>query len=232
MPEWILKTENLSYSYGKIQVLSQVSFEVYPKEYVAVLGDSGAGKSTLLHLIGLLDQPSSGHIFIKDHEHIVATHSLIDAQRTELRCHLIGIVFQFHCLLSEFTALENVMIPMLIAGKSKTFARERSAHLLNLVGLKDRLTHRPSELSGGQQQRVAIARALGNNPKILLADEPTGNLDDRTSMEIFNLFYELSQTQNISIVMSTHNLKLAQRLNRIFYLRNHSLNEKSLDSTL
>lgn len=227
MSDWILKTEGLCFHYGKnthkLMVLDHVDFMLKKKEHMAIVGDSGVGKSTLLHLLGLLDRPTSGDLFFTDHKHVIQTSTLSDSQRTALRCHLIGMIYQAHHLLAEFTSLENVMMPMLIAGQTKNHAKERARYLLNQVGLSGRESHRPTELSGGQQQRVSIARALANHPKILLADEPTGNLDEKNSLEIFALFDLLCQKEEVSIVMSTHNVNLAKRLDRVLHLKQGKL---------
>jgi lipoprotein-releasing system ATP-binding protein len=223
----ILKANKLCYGYcqenERIPILKDFNFSLYAKQKICLIGASGIGKSTLLHLLGLLDVPQSGEILLLDNQKIVTTYGMSDKQRTKLRRHFIGIIYQFHYLLSEFTALENVMIPQMIAGKSKKNASERGHYLLHLVGLEKRYHHRPSQLSGGQQQRVAIARALANEPRILLADEPTGNVDEHTAQEILQLFFTLSQEHNLSILMATHNLALCPQFDQII-----SLNEGQL----
>jgi lipoprotein-releasing system ATP-binding protein len=225
----ILEVRNLVYSYPQesreIRVLRGVHFQLFARERVALCGVSGVGKSTLLHLFGLLDAPQSGEILLRDGNHAIKTQELTDTQRTALRSHLIGFVYQFHYLLSEFTALENVMIPLMVAGVSPEKAKERARLLLERVNLEDRMTHRPSQLSGGQQQRVAIARALANEPKILLADEPTGNLDEHTAQDILSLFFTLSQEQGLSVVMATHNIELRRKFDRVVSLHEGLLTE-------
>jgi lipoprotein-releasing system ATP-binding protein len=225
----ILEVRNLVYSYPQesreIRVLRGVHFQLFARERVALCGVSGVGKSTLLHLFGLLDVPQSGEILLRDGNHAIKTQELTDTQRTALRSHLIGFVYQFHYLLSEFTALENVMIPLMVAGVSPEKAKERARLLLERVNLEDRMTHRPSQLSGGQQQRVAIARALANEPKILLADEPTGNLDEHTAQDILSLFFTLSQEQGLSVVMATHNIELRRKFDRVVSLHEGLLTE-------
>ena len=230
MSREVLVAKNLSYAYVQgtqcIQVLQSASFSLIQKERVAIIGPSGCGKSTLLYLFGLLESLQGGEILIGTH--LKETTKLTDAQRTHLRCHFIGFIYQFHNLLGEFSALENVIIPQLLAGKSKKKAKENAERLLELVGLADRLIHLPSELSGGQQQRVAIARALSNSPKILLADEPTGNLDEKTAEEVFELFTYLSITQELSVIMATHNMKLCQKFDRVCSLNKGILLQKNL----
>lgn len=225
----VLEVRHLVYSYKRetedIPVLRGVNFQLYHQQRVALVGASGVGKSTLLHLLGLLDVPQSGEVILRDGNQSINTKGLMDAQRTALRSHLIGFVYQFHHLLSEFTALENVMIPQMIAGKSPKQAMERTQDLLELVGLKDRMAHRPSQLSGGQQQRVAIARALANDPDILLADEPTGNLDAYTAKDIYKLFFSLSQDRGLSLIIATHNPNLRKQFDRVISLHNGLLHE-------
>src|SRR5208282_1947201 len=170
-----------------LDILKNIELAVWPGQSVALVGPSGAGKSTLLHIAGLLEHPDSGEVFIDD----VATSHLTDIQRTRIRRTDIGFIYQFHHLLSEFTALENVMLPQMVRGLPRREARKRAAELLSYLGLKARLEHRPGELSGGEQQRVAIARAVANAPRLLLADEPTGNLDPRTSAHVFGALEQL-----------------------------------------
>ena len=177
---------------------------------VGLVGQSGSGKSTLLHLAGLLERPSAGAIFV----HGVDCGALSESQRTALRTTDIGFIYQFHHLLPEFTALENVMIPQLIAGLNKTEAIERSKSLLAMVGLSERLNHRPARLSGGEQQRVAIVRSIANVPRIVLADEPTGNLDPKTSFSVFEQLREIIQRSKIAMLVATHNIDLAKKMDR------------------
>lgn len=211
----VLKCHDLSHVYAgasaPLQVLRGIDFSLKSGEMVGLVGPSGSGKSTLLQLLGLLDMPTKGKIIILGNN----AHDASDAQRTSLRNRYIGFVYQFHHLLSELTALENAMMPLLIAGKSASYARERAASLLVRLGLESRLTHRPSQLSGGEQQRVAIARALANAPKLLLADEPTGNLDTATSDHVCELLLTLARDEGVAAVIATHNPSLAKRLTRV-----------------
>lgn len=198
-----------------LTVLKELSLSINKGEMVALVGPSGAGKSTLLQMIGLLDSPTQGSISINGQE----VTGQNERQRTMLRREFIGFVYQFHYLLPEFSALENVVLPQMIAGKSRADARDHAAMLLKALGLGHRLDHRPARLSGGEQQRVAIARALANNPKLLLADEPTGNLDPHTASDVFEILVELVRTTGIGAIIATHNLDLAEKMDRIFELK-------------
>lgn len=198
-----------------LTVLKDLSLSINKGEMVALVGPSGAGKSTLLQMIGLLDSPTHGSISINGQE----VTGQNERQRTMLRREFIGFVYQFHYLLPEFSALENVVLPQMIAGKSRDDAREHATMLLKALGLGHRLDHRPARLSGGEQQRVAIARALANNPKLLLADEPTGNLDPHTASDVFEILVELVRTTGIGAIIATHNLDLAEKMDRIFELK-------------
>lgn len=205
MPE-ILKCSSINKSFKTsddkhLQVLKNVSLEVPEKKLNILIGASGAGKSTLLHILGGLDKPDSGEVRILEHE----IYKLSSSKLAEFRNKNIGFVFQFHHLLPEFTAEENIMIPMLIANKNKNFAREKSIELLKIVGLEDRKNHKPAELSGGEAQRIAVARALANNPKIVFADEPTGNLDSKNSNILNELFIKLKEEMNLTFLIVTHN---------------------------
>jgi lipoprotein-releasing system ATP-binding protein len=186
---------------------------------VALVGPSGAGKSTLLHLAGLLERPDAGEVRIAGDE----CGSLSDERRTLLRRATLGFVYQFHHLLPEFSALENVMIPQMIAGVSRSIARDKAARLLRRVGLGERLGHRPARLSGGEQQRVAIVRALANDPKVLLADEPTGNLDHATAESVMATLIEVARATGLASLIATHNLDLARRLDRVVALEDGRL---------
>ena len=194
-----------------LRVLNELDLTLQPGEIVALVGPSGAGKSTLLQIAGLLDNPDSGFVMLGDRD----CARLNDAERSAVRRAGIGFVFQFHHLLSEFTALENIVLPQLIAGTSRSEARKRAAELLASVGLEERATHRPAELSGGEQQRVAIARALANGPRVLLADEPTGNLDQATGTRISEVLIRLAHDTGIAALVATHNLALAQSMDRV-----------------
>ena len=193
-----------------LEVLKGINLAVNPGEVVALVGQSGAGKSTLLQISGLLEQPSSGEIFFDGKK----CSKLNDVQRTELRRDYVGFVYQYHNLLPDFNALENVMLPQLIAGVSTKLAEEKAHWLLSKMKLDKRLKHRPSELSGGEQQRVAIARALANSPKLLLADEPTGNLDPKTSEIVFSELVSLVKDTGLAALIATHNFELAEKMDR------------------
>jgi len=194
-----------------LRVLNELDLTLQPGEIVALVGPSGAGKSTLLQIAGLLDNPASGFVMLGDRD----CARINDAERSAGRRAGIGFVFQFHHLLPEFTALENIVLPQLIAGTSRSDARKRAAELLASVGLEERATHRPAELSGGEQQRVAIARALANGPRVLLADEPTGNLDQATGTRISEVLIRLAHDTGIAALVATHNLALAQSMDRV-----------------
>ena len=214
--------ENLS----ELTILDGVDFHVHAGEAIAVIGASGSGKSTLLHLLGLLDRPTSGTLLLAGQN----VSDLSPRQLAAVRNERIGFVFQFHHLLREFTALENVMMPMLIAGTARRSASERARELLGQVGLAPRASHKSSELSGGEQQRVAVARALANNPAVLLADEPSGNLDTHTSAQLHDLFFRLREEHQVALVLATHNRELAARTDRIIEVRDaHLLNVSPAD---
>lgn len=199
-----------------VRVLEAADLEVQSGELVALVAPSGAGKSTLLHLCGLLESPQGGEIEIVGQP----TSKLGDRGRTQLRRSTVGYVYQFHHLLPEFTALENVVMPQIIAGKSQKAAEDRSMALLDLLGVAPRATHRPAELSGGEQQRVAIARAAANHPRVILADEPTGNLDPETSDLVFEALKSLIRNEGAAALIATHNYDLARRADRIVTIRN------------
>jgi len=205
----------------EIPVLHGASAELYPGEAVALVGPSGAGKSTLLHIAGLLETPDGGHVIVNGYD----CAQLGDADRTRMRRSMMGFVYQFHQLLPEFSALENVVIPQMIAGSGKREAQKRATQLLEMMGLGQRLDHSPGQLSGGEQQRTAIARALANAPRLLLADEPTGNLDPETSAHVFHELLELIQHTGVAALIATHNLDLARRMHRVLRLHNGVLVE-------
>jgi lipoprotein-releasing system ATP-binding protein len=198
-----------------LDILCGAELAVWSGQSVALIAPSGAGKSTLLHIAGLLERQDAGEVFINK----TATSGLSDAARTGLRRTEIGFVYQAHHLLPEFSALENVMLPQMVRGLKKRDADSRARELLSYLGLKDRLEHRPAELSGGEQQRVAIARAVANAPRILLADEPTGNLDPRTSDRVFSALNQLVRASSLAAIVATHNLELAARMDRRVTLR-------------
>jgi lipoprotein-releasing system ATP-binding protein len=225
MSESVLELRGVSRSFrqgsGRLEVLRQVSLAVAPGEIVALIGPSGAGKSTLLQISGLLEPPTSGEILIKGEP----AGRLSDARRTELRRTAIGFVYQYHHLLPEFSAAENVILPQMIAGLSRGKARGRALELLAMVGLSQRAEHRPAQLSGGEQQRVAIARALANGPALLLADEPTGNLDHTTADGVFSMLVKLVRAVGLGALVATHNLALADQMDRILALDDGRLAE-------
>jgi lipoprotein-releasing system ATP-binding protein len=206
----MLRASGLQKSYGALRVLKGVDIEVAEGEVVAIIGPSGAGKSTLLHLLGTLDKPDGGKVIINGKD--VFDQSSRDL--ANFRNRNVGFVFQFHNLLPEFSTLENVMIPGLIAGTDERTVKERATSLLERLGLKERLTHKPSELSGGEQQRTAVARALVNEPGLILADEPSGNLDSKNASELHNLFLQLRQELKKTFVIVTHNLEFAGMADR------------------
>ena len=193
-----------------LDILKSAELAVWSGQSVALIAPSGTGKSTLLHIAGLLEHPDSGEVYIDG----TATSSLSDVERTRIRRSEIGFVYQQHRLLPEFSAVENVMLPQMIRGLAKREARKRADELLSYLGLGERLDHRPSQLSGGEQQRVAIARAVANAPRILLADEPTGNLDPKTAGHVFSALSQLVKASGLAAVIATHNMDLAQRMDR------------------
>lgn len=223
--EWVIKAHNLTkiYQMGEIEVraLNEVSLEVRRGELMAIMGPSGSGKSTLMNILGCLDQPSSGEYYLED----VAVSQLKDNQLSEIRGQRIGFVFQSFNLLKRTTAASNVELPLIYAGVGWRDRRRQAQHALELVGLGDRAHHKPNELSGGQQQRVAIARALVSQPAIILADEPTGNLDSKSSGEIMAIFQRLNVEQGITIIFVTHEPDIAQHTRRVISLADGRLVE-------
>jgi len=219
----VLETKDLNRFYtqgGKtLAVLNDVNVEIKSGEIVALVGPSGSGKSTFLQTVGLLDKPTSGSLLIGGNN----TDYINDKERTLLRRQYIGFVYQFHYLLPEFTAAENIIIPQMIAGTSRENAAERAKELLEILKIDHRAEHRPATLSGGEQQRVAIARALANKPTLLLADEPTGNLDPETSERVFELLIDLVRNVGIGAVIATHNMSIADRMDRILEIKNGKL---------
>lgn len=213
----IIELKNLTKSYKngiEFRALDNANLKIKKGEFVAIVGPSGSGKSTLMHLIGLLDTPSSGTLLI-DRNNVT---NMSDKERSEIRNRMLGFVFQYHHLLPDFTALENVMMPLLIAGKKRKEAKETAEKLLKEVGLEDRMDHKPGELSGGQNQRVAIARALSCSPAIVLGDEPTGNLDTKTGDMIYELLRQLNKEYNQTFIVVTHNDDMALKADRIIRL--------------
>jgi lipoprotein-releasing system ATP-binding protein len=228
MMEVVLEGRDLGKVYreedgSELTILAGVSIQILAGEAVAVIGASGAGKSTLLHLLGLLDRPTTGQVLIAGHD----VSDFTARQLATIRNERIGFVFQFHHLLREFTALENVMMPMLIAGAARRAAAERAGELLGQVGLGPRASHKSSELSGGEQQRVAVARALANQPAVLIADEPSGNLDTHTSAQLHELFFRLREEHGVALVLATHNHELAARTDRVLEVRDAQLTHVS-----
>mgnify|MGYP005989198347 CR=1 FL=1 len=213
----VVDCRNLKKSYSGVtttDILKGIDLAIRPGEQVAILGQSGSGKSTLLHILGMLDLPTSGDVSILGQ----SNSDLSDSQAAKFRNDNLGFIYQFHHLLMEFTALENVAMPLLISGIDTIEANRRATDLLALVGLSHRLTHLPSQLSGGERQRVAIARALVNKPKLVLADEPTGNLDKQNAQQIFDLFLKVNQELGTTLVVVTHDQVLAERFDRVIKL--------------
>lgn len=220
---YAMQLKSIEKTYGQgdsvLTVLKDTDLTLSSGEMVALVAPSGTGKSTFLHIAGLLERPTSGEVFVGG----AACHSLDDAALTKLRRTEIGIVYQFHHLLPEFTAIENISMPQMIRGLDKELANQRSKLLLEYLHIDHRANHRPAELSGGEQQRVAIARAVANSPKVLLADEPTGNLDPKTSDYVFDALSQLVKASGLSALIVTHNAELAARMDRIITIRDQSL---------
>ena len=219
----IVQCKNLSKSYHDghvaVDVLRDIDFTIQKGERIAIIGPSGSGKSTLLHLLGGLDKPTKGHVFQQGTD----WQSLSEKKRCKLRSKYLGFIYQFHYLLPEFSALENVAMPLLLAGLSVEAATPQAEDILEHVGLADRMTHKPAQLSGGERQRVAIARALVHKPQCVLADEPTGNLDHATAMGVFELMLSLNEKFNTALVIVTHDSDLAKRMDRVMTLQKGSL---------
>jgi lipoprotein-releasing system ATP-binding protein len=211
----MLRATRLQKTYGQLQVLKNIDLQVLPGEIVAIVGASGAGKSTLLHILGTLDNPDHGNVFINGKDVFAQSSKDLAAFRNKF----IGFVFQFHNLLPEFSALENVLIPGMIAKKDTRQIKSRAEELLDMLGLTSRKHHKPSELSGGEQQRTAVARALINSPALILADEPSGNLDSKNALELHNLFFQLRKDLNQTFVIVTHNSDLSQMADRRLEIR-------------
>jgi lipoprotein-releasing system ATP-binding protein len=228
MSEPVLSIRGLERTYvtgaGPLTVLRGVDLDVQPGEIVGLIGPSGSGKSSLLHAAGLLEHPDGGRITVEG----VDCSNLSERARTRVRLATIGFVYQFHHLLPEFSALDNVALPQMIAGTSRRAARARALQLLAELGLAERVEHQPAQMSGGEQQRVAIARALGNSPRLVLADEPTGNLDPATSTAVFASLYDLARNRGVAALVATHNLELARHMDRVLALRDGHLEPHSL----
>jgi lipoprotein-releasing system ATP-binding protein len=223
MSEPVLSIRGLERTYetaaGPLPVLRGVDLDVAPGEVVGLIGPSGSGKSSLLHAAGLLEHPNAGRIIVRGRD----CSELSERQRTRVRLAAIGFVYQFHHLLPEFSAVDNVALPQMISGAPRRAARARAETLLDELGLAGRLDHQPAQLSGGEQQRVAIARALANAPELVLADEPTGNLDPKTSAAVFDNLYRLVRSQGVAALIATHNLELASHMDRVFALKDGRL---------
>ncbi len=211
---------------GTLTVLKGVDLDVMPGEIVGLIGPSGSGKSSLLHAAGLLERPSAGTVCIDGED----VGSLDERSRTQIRLNRIGFVYQFHHLLPEFDARDNVALPMRIAGMGETEARRRAVTVLTSLGLGERTTHQPAQLSGGEQQRVAVARALANSPRLLLADEPTGNLDPNTSQSVFEALRDLAHTTGVAALIATHNMELAGHMDRVFAIKDGLLVQRAAES--
>jgi lipoprotein-releasing system ATP-binding protein len=211
----LVKATGIQKSYGTLQVLKGIDIEVHQGEIVAIVGASGAGKSTLLHIVGTLDRPDAGKVMLKEKDVFAYSSKNLAAFRNKS----IGFVFQFHNLLPEFSALENVMMPGWIAGQAQQEVKQRAVELLTMLGLTHRMEHKPSELSGGEQQRTAVARALINGPALVLADEPSGNLDSKNAEELHQLFFTLREKMNQTFIIVTHNKEFARMADRIVELK-------------
>ncbi len=220
----LAKTFETAAGDGELRVLQGVDLRVESGEAVAIIGQSGAGKSTLLNLLGALDRPTAGEVLVGGDP----ISSLDQDELARVRNRHIGFVFQFHHLLKDFTALENVMMPCLVGGEPRDAVRARAEELLTAVGMSHRLSHKPAQLSGGEQQRVAVARAIANRPLVLLADEPSGNLDGPTSEQLHDVLFRLKEDRHLSMVVVTHNQELAERCDRILHMRTGQLHDVSL----
>jgi lipoprotein-releasing system ATP-binding protein len=225
MTESVLEARNVQRRFQQgpvtLEVLQAVNVTILAAERLSIVGASGSGKTTLLQILGGLDKPSSGNVLVDGKD----IHALSEKERGELRNHAIGFVYQFHHLLPEFSALENVAMPLLVRRMHTGEAKDRAREILKRVGLGERLTHRPHQLSGGERQRAAVARALVTQPKLVLADEPTGNLDGRNAEQVFELMLELNRERRTSLVIVTHDLRIAARMDRALHIENGTLHE-------
>ena len=226
----VLSLRGISRTYttgrGELTVLKGVDLDVNPGEIVGLIGPSGSGKSSLLHAAGLLERPTSGQVLIDGED----VGTLDERSRTRIRLNRIGFVYQFHHLLPEFDARDNVALPIRIAGRNEAEARAMAEEALGALGLADRVLHQPAQMSGGEQQRVALARALANKPRLLLADEPTGNLDPATSQTVFEALHQLVKTTGVAALIATHNMELAGHMDRVFALKDGHLEERPAES--
>lgn len=227
-PEILLSANNISKRYGSLPVLKGVNFSIHAGEVVSIVGSSGAGKSTLLHILGTLDTPDEGEIFFRGEN----LKSFSNKQLAAFRNKNIGFIFQFHHLLPEFTALENILMPGLLANQKKAELEPRALLLLEKLGLKDRAQHKPAELSGGEAQRVAVARALMNQPQLICADEPSGNLDSEKARELHQLFFDLRKEFNITFLIVTHNEELANMSDRKLLMKDGQILSDATNNTL
>jgi len=225
MTDTVLEARNVRRQFQQgpvtLEVLQAVNVSIRAGERLSIVGASGSGKTTLLQILGGLDKPSSGHVFVDGKD----IHSLGERERGELRNHALGFVYQFHHLLPEFSALENVAMPLLVRRTKASEAKDRAREILKRVGLGERLDHRPHQLSGGERQRAAVARALVTQPKLVLADEPTGNLDGKNAEQVFELMLELNRERQTSLVVVTHDLRIAARMDRALEIENGTLRE-------
>lgn len=225
MTESVLEARNVQRRFQQgpvtLEVLRSVNLAIFAAERLSIVGASGSGKTTLLQILGGLDKPSSGNVFVDGKD----IHALSEKERGELRNHAIGFVYQFHHLLPEFSALENVAMPLLVRRMHTGEAKDRAREILKRVGLGERLTHRPHQLSGGERQRAAVARALVTQPKVVLADEPTGNLDGRNAEQVFELMLELNRERSTSLVIVTHDMRIAARMDRALQIEDGTLSE-------
>jgi lipoprotein-releasing system ATP-binding protein len=230
MSDPILKLRGVERRYPSgermLEVLKGVDLDIYPGQMLGLIGPSGSGKSSLLHAAGLLERPDAGAVVIEGRD----CSKLWERDRTRVRLNTIGFVYQFHHLLPEFSALDNVALPARIAGRSRKVARDRAAELLGHLGLAERLDHQPAQLSGGEQQRVANARALVNRPKVILADEPTGNLDPTTSAAVFQNLYDLCRADGVAALIATHNMELARYMDLVYGLKDGHLVQRETET--
>lgn len=224
----LYKISNISKTYTSklgenLLVLDDISFDIYSNDFISIIGASGSGKSTLLNILATIDKPDSGDLIYYSDDKYIELLKLKDKEISNLRNRKFGFIFQFHYLLPEFTALENIMMPSIIAGEKKDVSKEKAVKLLDRIGLSERASHKPDELSGGEQQRIAIARALINEPDIIFADEPTGNLDEKNSQNIITLLNELQAENNLTIITATHSQDIAKNSKKVYHLKDKKI---------